>query len=120
MARISASFGTAHFKQKFRHAPCRGKSVSPSRPAAQFPPIDRKGYPPVEKSTRIAYRQCMKKILLLTSVITLITTSGCIGPDGRGRSDFRGEEGHEHFEHHEDVIVAPPVIDVRPPEVIVR
>jgi hypothetical protein len=62
----------------------------------------------------------MKKILLLTSVITLLTTSGCLVSDGRGHEGFHDEDRHEHVEHHEDVVVAPPVIDVRPPEVIVR
>ncbi len=82
--------------------------------------IRRKGYPPVEKSTGIAYRHCMKKILLLTSAITLFATSGCLVSDGRGHETYRDDDRHEHVEHHEDVIVAPPVVDVRPPEVIVR
>jgi hypothetical protein len=62
----------------------------------------------------------MKKILLLTSAIALITANGCLVSDGRRHEHFRGEETHEHFEHHEDVVVAPPVIVVRPPEIIVR
>ena len=56
----------------------------------------------------------MKKILLLSGVIALLSTTGCIvAEDGR----------HEHggYEHHsEAVIVGPPIVVVRPPEVIVR
>ena len=62
----------------------------------------------------------MKKILLLVSAITLITTSGCLVSDDRRHEHFRGEETHEHYERHEDVVVAPPAIVVRPPEIIVR
>ena len=61
----------------------------------------------------------MKKILLLTSAITLITTSGCLVHDGRGHAEFHGER-HEHFEHHDEVIVTHPVVVVHPPEIIVR
>jgi hypothetical protein len=63
----------------------------------------------------------MKKILLLTSALTLMATSGCLVRDGgRGRADFRGEERHEHFEGHGGVIVEHPDVVVRPPEIIVR
>jgi len=57
----------------------------------------------------------MKKILYLTGIVTLLSTTGCIFPGGEGR-------GHEHarYEHHDDVIVGPPALVVRPPEVIVR
>jgi hypothetical protein len=63
----------------------------------------------------------MKKILLLTSVITLLTTSGCIVADVE-------HHGHARHESHSEVIVVgpppvvvrAPVIIVRPPEVIVR
>jgi hypothetical protein len=53
----------------------------------------------------------MKRILLLTGVITLIATSGCVVSDGRR---------HEHFEHHDEVIVTHPDVVVRPPEIIVH
>jgi hypothetical protein len=62
----------------------------------------------------------MKKILLLTSTITLLATSGCLVSDGRRHESFRDEDRHEYVEHHEDVVVAPPAVDVRPPEVIVH
>jgi hypothetical protein len=69
----------------------------------------------------------MKKIFLLTSAISLIASSGCLVSDGRRHGEYRGEERHEHFEHHEEVIVEhpvvvvhPPVVVVRPPEIIVR
>jgi hypothetical protein len=58
----------------------------------------------------------MKKILLLTSAISLIATSGCLVSDGRRH----GEGRHEHYEHHEEVIVTHPVVIVQPPEIIVR
>jgi len=56
----------------------------------------------------------MKKILYLTGIVTLLTTSGCIVPEG-GR--------HEHarrYEHHDAVIVRPPAVVVHTPEVVVR
>jgi len=61
----------------------------------------------------------MKKLFLLTSAISLIATSGCLVSDGRRHGEYR-EGRHEHYEHHEEVVVAPPVIEVRPPEIIVR
>jgi hypothetical protein len=54
----------------------------------------------------------MKKILLLASAISLLSTTGCIMPGG-GRD-------HARYEHHDEVIVGPPPVVVRPPEVIVR
>jgi hypothetical protein len=55
----------------------------------------------------------MKLLLLFSCLITLLATSGCIVPDG---------DRHEHarYERHDEVIVGPPVVVVRPPEVIVR
>jgi hypothetical protein len=62
----------------------------------------------------------MKKILLLTGIISLLTTTGCLVSDG-------GRHGHARYEHRDEVIVGPPavvvrapVLEVRPPEVIVR
>ena len=54
----------------------------------------------------------MKFIILLIGVATLLTTAGCIVSDG-------GRRGHARYERHSEVIVGPPVIVVRPPEVIV-
>jgi hypothetical protein len=48
----------------------------------------------------------MKKILLFTGLITLLTTTGCIVP-------YNG--GHEHA-----VVVGPPVVVVPAPELVVR
>jgi hypothetical protein len=62
----------------------------------------------------------MKRFLLLTSVITLITTSGCLVSDGERRGHYRGHEGREHFERQADIVVTPPLVVVRPPEIIVR
>ena len=66
----------------------------------------------VQRVTSLA----MKKILYLMGIVTLLSTTGCIFPGGGGG------RGHEHarYEHHDDVIVGPPVLVVRPPEVIVR
>ncbi len=61
----------------------------------------------------------MKKILLLTSAIALLTTTGCIVRGDRGHAEYH-EERPVHVERHEDVVVAPPDVVVRPPEVIVR
>jgi len=62
----------------------------------------------------------MKMILLVTCVISLLSTTGCLVSDG-------GRGGHARYEHHDEVLVGPPVvvvrapvIAVRPPEVIVR
>jgi hypothetical protein len=55
----------------------------------------------------------MKMLLLLTCVITLFSTAGCIFADG-------GRHGRAHYERHDEVIVGPPAVVVRPPEVVVR
>jgi hypothetical protein len=62
----------------------------------------------------------MKNILLIIAFASLLSTTGCLVSDGG-----RGE--HARYEHHDAVIVGPPVVevrapelDVRPPEVIVR
>jgi hypothetical protein len=66
----------------------------------------------------------MKKFLLFTSAVTLLTTTGCFFP-GRG-----GGHWHDRGQidvappiveaRAPDVIIAPPIVDVRDPEVIVR
>ena len=66
------------------------------------------------KSSRKRYKLNMKKILFLTGIISLLTTTGCIFPQG-GRHDE-----HARYEHHDAVIVGPPVVEVRAPEVVVR
>ncbi len=53
----------------------------------------------------------MKKILLLASIASLFSTTGCLVADG-GRRD------HARIERHDEVIVRP--VEVRPPEVVVR
>lgn len=57
----------------------------------------------------------MKKIFLLTGIITLLTATGCIVPEG---------ERHEHenagYDRHPEVMVEHPAVEVRPAEVIVR
>jgi hypothetical protein len=55
----------------------------------------------------------MKQILLLTGVITLLTTTGCLVSEG-------GHHGHGRYEGHSAVIVGPPPVVVHVPEVIVR
>jgi hypothetical protein len=60
----------------------------------------------------------MKRILLLTGVILLITTSGCLVSDGRYHGGYYGDR-HEHYEHREEVVVEHPAVVVRP-EVVVR
>ena len=57
----------------------------------------------------------MKIILYLFVIATLLSTTGCLVSDG-GRGGHRGAR----YEHHDEVIVGPPVLVVRPPEVIVR
>jgi len=58
----------------------------------------------------------MKKILLFTCVIPLLTTTGCLVSES-GHS----HHGHARYESRTEVIVpAPPVLVVRPPEIIVR
>ena len=64
----------------------------------------------------------MKKILIFTGLVTLLTTTGCLVSDG----GWHGRE-HARYERHDEVIVGPPavvvrapVVVVRPPEIIVR
>lgn len=57
----------------------------------------------------------MKKILLLISALSLFATSGCLVSDGHRHGEY-----HEHYEHHEEVVAEPPVVVVRPPEIIVH
>ena len=60
----------------------------------------------------------MKKIYLLTGVIALSTTIGCIVPVSEQHGHYY--HGHESYETHTAVIVGPPVAVVRPPVVVVR
>ena len=53
----------------------------------------------------------MKIILLFTCVITLLTTTGCLVPEG-------GRRGELHS--HSEVVVGPPAVVVPVPVVIVR
>jgi hypothetical protein len=66
----------------------------------------------------------MKKILSLTSAVSLIATSGCLVSDGRYHGHYHGESHYEHREQvvveHPVVVVHPPTVVVRPPEIIVR
>jgi hypothetical protein len=57
--------------------------------------------------------QIMKKILFLTGIVSLLTTTRCIFPEG-------GRGGHARYEHHDAVVVGPPAVVVRVPEVAVR
>ena len=66
----------------------------------------------------------MKRILLLSGIFTLLTTTGCLVSDGE-RHGYYHE--HERFERRPEVVVEPPpvvvrapLIEVRPPEIIVR
>jgi len=54
----------------------------------------------------------MKKLMLYTGILSLFTTTGCLVSDGGHR--------HARYEHRDEVVVGPPVVVVRPPEVIVR
>jgi len=51
----------------------------------------------------------MKYILLLISVVTVLTTAGCIIPVERGGGDYRG---HREFRHHSDYRYAEPGVGV--------
>jgi hypothetical protein len=55
----------------------------------------------------------MKRILLLTGIISLLTTTGCIFPEGGGHE-------HARYENHPEVMAGPPSVEVRAPEVVVR
>ena len=58
----------------------------------------------------------MKKLFIFASLISLVTVTGCIVPEGERRDHY-----HARYEGHRDeVIVGPPVVVVRPAEVIVR
>ena len=56
----------------------------------------------------------MKIMLLFVAFTALLATTGCLVSDG-GR--YRE---HGYYEHRDAVVVGPPVLVVRPPEVIVR
>jgi hypothetical protein len=62
----------------------------------------------------------MKKILLLGCVFTLLTTTGCLVSERRERHDHGYYRGHDRYERRAEVEVGPPVVVVRPPEIIVR
>jgi|GEM_PF-1050854 len=77
-----------------------------------------------------AHKLDMKKILLLTGVLTLLTTTGCLVSEG-GYYEHEHEHWHGHayghagYETHSEVIAPvvvarPPVIVVRPPEIIIH
>jgi hypothetical protein len=55
----------------------------------------------------------MKNLLLFAGLVSLLAATGCIVPEG-GR--YRGDR----YEHRDAVVVGPPVVVVRPPEIIVR
>ena len=62
----------------------------------------------------------MKKTLLISGVISLLATTGCLVSDG-------GRHEHARYENRDAVIVGPPaivvrapVLEVRPPEIIVH
>ncbi len=55
----------------------------------------------------------MKKILFLTGIVSLLSTTGCIFPEG-------GRGGRARYEHHDAVVVGPPAVVVRAPEVVLR
>ncbi len=57
----------------------------------------------------------MKKILYLSGIVILLSTTGCIFP--RGDRDGRG---HGRYERHNAAIVGPWAVVVRAPELVVR
>jgi hypothetical protein len=67
----------------------------------------------MEIPARRVTSQDMKKILHLIAIVTLLSTTGCIFPEG-------GRGGHARYEHHDDVVVGPPAVVVRAPELVVR
>jgi hypothetical protein len=52
----------------------------------------------------------MKKILLVSGIISLLATTGCLVSDG-------SRHGRSQYGHHDAVIVGPPVVEVRVPVV---
>jgi len=54
----------------------------------------------------------MNKLLLLTGIVSLLTTTGCLVSEDR--------HGHEGYRHHDEVAVGPPVLVVPMPEVVVH
>ena len=61
----------------------------------------------------------LKKILLITCLASLLSMTGCILAEDGGRGHERGRE-HGRYEGRSEVIVGPPVVVVRPPEIIVH
>ena len=58
----------------------------------------------------------MKRIAYFTGLISVLTVTGCIIPEGEGH----GHERHEGREGRPEVRVVNPEVVVHPPEVIVR
>jgi hypothetical protein len=56
----------------------------------------------------------MKKFLLLTGLLSLLGTTGCLVSE-----EGHGHEGYRHHDHDE-VVIGPPILVVRPAVVIVR
>ncbi len=59
----------------------------------------------------------MKILLLITGLFALLTTTGCLVSEGEWHGHSRA---HGRFERHDEVIVGPPVVEVRVPVVEVR
>jgi len=66
----------------------------------------------------------MNTLLLVTGISALLTTTGCLVSEGGWHGHGRG---HARFESHSEVIVGPPavvvrvpVVEVRPPAIIVH
>jgi len=54
----------------------------------------------------------MKKLPLLTGIVSLLATTGCLVSEGR--------RGHEGYRHHGEVAVGPSVLVAPMPEVVAR
>ena len=59
----------------------------------------------------------MKKVIGLSGLISLLATTECVVSEGRGHGYYRG---HERYERHDEIYLGPPVVEVRPPVIIVR
>ena len=76
-----------------------------------------RNYHPPRSVTSESNPATMKKLLCLTSAITLLMTTGCYVSDEHRHGHYRG---HERHEVHEEIRVVHPEIVVRPPEIIIR
>lgn len=73
--------------------------------------------PGAQVERRIQTPPTMTRILCLAGTLALLCTTGCLYREGGPHREYRGRG---RYEHHAEVIVGPPAIEVRPPAIIIH